>query len=75
MLYQGKVLKHAKSKFSQNKKRLYGMEDFMKKIICLALALIMCMFVLASCSKQETKFGKEYRPLSAQMDVLLQLNA
>ena len=47
----------------------------MKKIICLALALIMCLFVLASCSKQETKFGKEYRPLSAQMDVLLQLNA
>lgn len=47
----------------------------MKKIICLALALIMCLFVLASCGKEEIQFGKEYRALSGQMDVLLQLNA
>ena len=51
------------------------MEDLMKKIICLALALIMCLFVLASCGKEEIQFGKEYRALSGQMDVLLQLNA
>ena len=47
----------------------------MKKIICLALALIMCVFVFASCGKEDLQFGKEYRELSGQMDVLLQLNS
>jgi polar amino acid transport system substrate-binding protein len=47
----------------------------MKKIISLSLALIMCLFVFASCSKQQLKFGKEYRALDSQMDILLQLNA
>lgn len=47
----------------------------MKKFLCLALALMMCLLMFASCSKQEMKIGKEYRALSAQMDVLLQLNA
>ncbi len=47
----------------------------MKKIISLTLALIMCIFVFASCGKEELQFGKEYRALDGQMDVLLQLNA
>ena len=52
----------------------------MKRIISLALALLMVVGVLAcfaSCdsNKQELNFGKKYSPLSAQMDVLLQLNA
>ena len=50
----------------------------MKKILCLALALVMlvgAMFTLSSCNKDELKFGKEYRALSAQMDVLMQLDA
>ena len=50
----------------------------MKKILSLVLALVMmvsAMFVLSSCSQEKLNFGKEYRELSAQMDVLLQLNA
>ena len=50
----------------------------MKKILSLALVLVMLMsslLVMASCAKEKLNFGKEYRPLSAQMDVLLQLNA
>ncbi|MBQ8330940.1 MAG: transporter substrate-binding domain-containing protein [Clostridia bacterium] len=47
----------------------------MKKILCLTLALIMCLFALASCGKEELQFGKEYRALSGQMDVLLQLKS
>ena len=47
----------------------------MKKVVSLVLALIMCIFVFASCSKNDLQFGKEYRELSSQMDVLLQLNA
>ena len=47
----------------------------MKKIICMALALVMCLFVFASCGKDELNFGDEYSPLSGQMDVLMQLNA
>ncbi len=47
----------------------------MKKFLGIALALVMCVCVLASCSNQELKMGKEYRPLDAQMDVLVQLNA
>lgn len=50
----------------------------MKKILSLVLALIMmvsAVFVLSSCSQDKLNFGKEYRELSAQMDVLLQLNA
>ena len=50
----------------------------MKKIIALVLALIMMATVavgFTSCGQNEDlKFGKEYTPLSAQMDVLLQLN-
>jgi ABC-type amino acid transport substrate-binding protein len=51
----------------------------MKKIITLALALVLLMtsaMCLTSCSsKQELQFGKQYNALSAQTDVLLQLNA
>ena len=50
----------------------------MKKILSLVLALIMmvsAVFVLSSCGQDKLNFGKEYRELSAQMDVLLQLNA
>ena len=53
----------------------------MKKILSLTLALIMIMgalFSFAACgSKEESNlnFGRIYTPLSAQMDVLLQLNA
>ena len=50
----------------------------MKKTLALALALIMLVgaaFTLSSCGKEELQFGKEYRPLSAQMDVLMQLDA
>ena len=51
----------------------------MKKIISFALVLLMLLGAvgtLSSCgSKQELFFGKEYRALTGQMDVLLQLNA
>lgn len=50
----------------------------MKKILTFALALVMLVsyaFVLSSCGSEELQFGKEYRPLSAQMDVLMQLDA
>lgn len=50
----------------------------MKKILSLALALIMMLSVacaLSSCSKDDLKFGSEYRALTGQMDVLLQLNS
>ena len=51
----------------------------MKKIIALALAVVMLvgsMFALTSCgSEYETKFGKDFVPVTSQMDVLLQLNA
>ena len=51
----------------------------MKKIIALALAVVMLvgsMFTLTSCgSEYETKFGKDFVPVTSQMDVLLQLNA
>ena len=49
----------------------------MKKIIALALALIMmvgALFTFSSCNADDLNFGAEYTPLSAQMDVLLQLN-
>ena len=50
----------------------------MKKIIALVLALIMMATVavgFTSCGQNEDlNFGKEYSPLSAQIDVLLQLN-
>lgn len=49
----------------------------MKKIIALALALLMmagALFTFASCGANDLNFGKEYSPLKAQMDVLLQLN-
>ena len=47
----------------------------MKKFLCLALALVMCALAFVGCSKSDLKFGKEYRALDAQMDVLVQLNA
>ena len=50
----------------------------MKKILALALALLMmatCAFTFASCSKQELNFGKSFTAIDAQVDVLLQLNA
>lgn len=51
----------------------------MKKIISIVLALTMLLgatFVLSSCGGDKSlKFGKEYRALSAQMDVLMQLDA
>ena len=50
----------------------------MKKILTLALALLMivtCVATMASCSKQELYFGKSFSPLDGQMDVLVGLNA
>ncbi len=47
----------------------------MKKIIALVLALLMCTAFMAACSNEDLQFGKEYRALDGQMDVLLQLNS
>ena len=51
----------------------------MKKIIALALTVVMLvgsLFAFTSCgSEYETKFGKDFVPVTSQMDVLLQLNA
>ena len=50
----------------------------MKKLLTLALAILMvvtCVATLASCSKQELNFGKSFKPLDSQMDVLVGLNA
>ena len=50
----------------------------MKKIITLALAIVMilgCVMSFASCSKQELNFGKSFSALEGQMDVLIGLNA
>ncbi|MBE6545939.1 MAG: transporter substrate-binding domain-containing protein [Ruminococcaceae bacterium] len=50
----------------------------MKKILCLALALIMTvsgLFVLSSCSKEDLLIGKQYNALTGQTDVLVQLNS
>ena len=51
----------------------------MKKIISLVLAtvlLVASLGALTSCGTDyETNFGKEFSPVSSQMDVLLQLNA
>ncbi len=66
-LYQSKAIKH---KIIYKKR-----ESIMKKIIAVVLALVMCTFALVGCNKEELQFGKEYRALSGQMDVLLQLNA
>ncbi len=50
----------------------------MKKIIALVLALVMmtsALFMFSACGEnKDLNFGKEYAPLKAQMDVLLQLN-
>ena len=49
----------------------------MKKILSLMLALVICvgsLFALVGCGGPELYFGKEYRDLDSQMDVLLQLN-
>ncbi len=50
----------------------------MKKILALALALLMmatCMISFASCGKQDLNFGKRFTPVDDQVGVLLQLNA
>ena len=50
----------------------------MKKILSLMLALVICVtsiFALVGCGEPELNFGKKYRDLSAQMDVLVQLDA
>ena len=47
----------------------------MKKLVCLLLTLVMCSLAFVSCGNDNLQFGKEYRALSGQMDVLLQLNA
>lgn len=47
----------------------------MKKILAITLALVMCILALASCSGEQLNFGKEYRPLTGQTDVLLQLKS
>ena len=50
----------------------------MKKILCLALALIMTLsglFVLSSCSKEDLLIGKQYNALTGRTDVLVQLNS
>lgn len=49
----------------------------MKKILALAMTLVLLMgtmVTLASCSSDDLQFGKQYSPLSAQMDVLMQLD-
>ena len=50
----------------------------MKKILALALALLMmatCVISFASCSKYDMKFGKSFTPIDSQVNVLLQLNS
>lgn len=50
----------------------------MKKILTLALALIMvmgCVFSFASCSSQKLKFGDSFSAIDSQVNVLMQLNA
>ena len=49
----------------------------MKKIIALVMCAVLLVASLASCGgpKYETNFGKDFSPVSSQMDVLLQLNA
>ncbi len=48
----------------------------MKKILCLSLVLIMCLFACISCGKgEELLIGKTYAPQTAQSDVLLQLKS
>ena len=54
-----------------------GREVFMKKILALALALLMLVgasLSFTSCG-EKLQFGKKYSALSAQMDVLAQLNS
>lgn len=50
----------------------------MKKILSLALVLVMLMsslIVMSSCGKEDMKIGKQYNALTAQTDVLVQLKA
>ena len=50
----------------------------MKKIVSLILALALClgaMLSLTSCGGEELNFGKEYKAIKSQVDVLLELNA
>lgn len=50
----------------------------MKRIFCLALALLMLVgsaFAFTSCKKEELLMGKSYTKLDAQSDVLLKLKA
>ncbi len=47
----------------------------MKKLLTLALALLMALGALVACSGDELNFGAEYVAAEAQIDVLTQLNA
>ena len=50
----------------------------MKKIVSLILALALCLCVMlsfTSCGGEELNFGKEYKAIKSQVDVLLELNA
>ncbi len=47
----------------------------MKKLLALTLTLLMVVCAFASCGGQDLKFGKEYAPADAQVDVLFKLNA
>lgn len=47
----------------------------MKKIVSLALVLIMCLFAFVSCGKEDLLMGKKYDPQTAQSDVLLKLKS
>jgi len=50
----------------------------MKKILSLALVLVMLMsslFIMSSCGKEDLQIGKQYNALTAQTDVLVQLKA
>ncbi len=50
----------------------------MKKILAIALAAVMligCVAAFSACSKQELNFGKDYKPIASQKDILTQLKA
>ena len=50
----------------------------MKKIVSLILTLTLCLgvaFSLTSCGDDELNFGKEYKAIKSQVDVLIELNA
>lgn len=47
----------------------------MKKILALALILVLSFSMLVSCGGEEIKFGKKYAAAQKQVDILFQLNA